>query len=160
MPHSRSCGYGPDERMRLFESSERSLNDRYVGVNDKRGNGGSFLGRYPDFHWSNELAGSRFADMDSVGRNLFARFEMERHPRLGHALELHLLDGQARRRIHDGCYDAHGLRRYGHRACWSMPSLQIAPIFWMLSDPRAALGKPNRVVRRRRLSSSVRAYAA
>jgi two-component system KDP operon response regulator KdpE len=66
------------------------------------------FGRYPDFHRRDEFARCGFADMDTVGRNLFTCFKMKRHPRLGHTLKLHFLYGQSGRRIHDGCNDAHG----------------------------------------------------
>lgn len=72
-----------DERITASEHQYDRRMAAMFPLHDKRGNERSSLGRYPNFHWSNELARSRFADMDTVGCNLFARFEMEHHPRLG-----------------------------------------------------------------------------
>jgi len=104
----------------------------------RHGNSWLSLGSYPDFHWSDELARCWFTDMDTVSRNLFTRFEMERNPRLGHALKLHFLNGQARRRIHDGCYDTHGLRRYRHSRSRVYTQAEISPNF---SEPRTSIDK-------------------
>src|ERR1043166_4257712 len=62
---------------------------------------------HPDVDRSDERPGRGLADVDALGSDQFTGFAIEGDPGLRHAAELHLLNGSARGRVHDGGYDAH-----------------------------------------------------